>query len=53
MSYIVSQSRSWGGVDDEHCGYIVSVLAADRRELERRVEAYEMKEQANANDNIR
>ena len=38
-----------GGVDDEHCGYIVRVLAADRRELERRVEAYEMKEEDNGN----
>ena len=30
-----------GGVDDEHSGYIVSVLAAERRELERRVLVYE------------
>ena len=36
-----------GGVDDENCGYIVSVLAHDRRELERRVEAYEEKGNGN------
>jgi hypothetical protein len=34
-----------GGVDDENREYIVSVLAAERRDLERRVEAYEMKEE--------
>ena len=33
-----------GGVDDEHRVYIADVLAAERRDLERRVEAYEMKE---------
>ena len=33
------------GVDDEHGAYIASVLATERRELERRVEAHEMKEQ--------
>ena len=37
-----------GGVDDENREYIVSVLAAERRDLERRVEAYEMKEQDDA-----
>jgi hypothetical protein len=36
-----------GGVDDENRVFIVQVLASERRELERRVEAYEMKEQAN------
>ena len=34
-----------GWVDDEHSAYIASVLATERRELERRVEAHEMKEQ--------
>ena len=37
-----------GGVDDENREYIVSVLAAERRDLERRVEAYEMKEEDDA-----
>ena len=40
------------GVDDEHRVYITAVLAAERRaerrELERRVEAHEMKEQDDA-----
>ena len=36
------------GVDDEHRVYITGVLAAERRDLERRVEAYEMKEQDDA-----
>jgi hypothetical protein len=35
------------GVDDEHRVYIADVLAAERRDLERRVEAYEMKEEGN------
>ena len=34
-----------GGVDDENRVFIVQVLASERRELERRVEAYEMKEE--------
>ena len=34
-----------GGVDDEQRVFIVQVLASARRDLERRVEAYEMKEQ--------
>ena len=34
-----------GGVADEHRVYIAAVLAAERRDLERRIEAYEMKEQ--------
>ena len=34
-----------GWVDDEHGAYIASVLATERSDLERRVEAYEMKEQ--------
>ena len=33
-----------GGVDDEHRLYIVSVLAAERRDLESRVEVYEENE---------
>jgi hypothetical protein len=32
-------------VDDENRVFIVQVLASERRELERRVEAYEMKEE--------
>ena len=36
-----------GGVDDEQRVFIVQVLASARRDLERRVEAYEMKEQDN------
>jgi hypothetical protein len=34
-----------GGVDDEHSVFIAEVLSAERRNLERRVEAYEMKEE--------
>jgi len=41
------QFHKQGWVDDEHGAYIASVLATERRELERRVEVYEMKEQAN------
>jgi hypothetical protein len=39
-----------GGVDDENRVFIVQVLASERRELERRVEAYEMKEEDNGNN---
>ena len=39
------QFHKQGWVDDEHGAYIASVLATERRELERRVEAHEMKEQ--------
>ena len=39
------QFHKQGWVDDEHGAYIASVLAAERRDLERRVEVYEMKEQ--------
>ena len=38
------QFHKQGWVDDEHSAYIASVLATERRELERRVEAHEMKE---------
>jgi hypothetical protein len=38
------------GVDDENRVFIVQVLASERRELERRVEAYEMKEEDNGNN---
>ena len=41
------QFHKQGWVDDEHGAYIASVLAAERRDLERRVEAYEMKENNN------
>ena len=39
------QFHEQGWMDDEHRGYIASVLATERRDLERRVEAHEMKEQ--------
>lgn len=47
----VAALRHWekcfrdGTVYDVHRVYIADVLAAERRDLERRVEAYEMKEQ--------
>jgi len=39
-----------GWADDENRGYIVSVLAAERSDLERRVEAHEYKQQENDNE---